>query len=129
VLNLPTTASRILVETGAGATSLEVHASFDDLSILARTISQGAKNTLITAPGSTVTVTPPSAGMDRNVKFLSMLNSGAACQVTVQQTLDGITFIEVYSVNLLSNYTLQYNTDSDGFRLYDDTGRILEGNA
>ena len=126
MLNLPTTTSELVVVAGAGATSLEVHASFDDL-LQPRTVSQGAQNTPIAAPGTSTVVPGPAANTDRNVKFLSILNSGATCPVTVRKTRDGATFVDLFSVSLTASYLLQYDTDADGWRVYDNTGRILEG--
>lgn len=127
MLNLPTTTSRILVVTGSAVNSIAVHASFDDLGIPTRTVNPGALNTIITTATTTAVVQAPGPSSDRNVKFLSIQNTSAnPCVVTVQQTSGPVT-VTLFSVNLLAGYTLQYNTDSDGFRVYDDTGRILLG--
>jgi|SRR5579863_6057024 len=129
MLNLPTTTSELVVVAGAGTTSLEVHASFDDL-LQPRTVTQGAQNTpVIAGPGTVTVVSPPAASTDRNVKFLSVLNSGATCPVSVQKTRDGATFVELFALSLTAGYLLQYDTDADGWRVYDDTGRVLEGGS
>jgi hypothetical protein len=129
VLNLPTPTSRILVVTGSAVNTIAVHASFGDLGIPTRTVTAGALNTAITAATTTAVVQAPGANVDRNVKFLSIQNTSALpCAVTVQQT-SGPSTVTLFSVNLLAGFTLQYNTDSDGFRVYDTTGRILMGST
>jgi hypothetical protein len=129
VLNLPTTISKILVGTGAAVASIAVHASFDDLGIVSRTVNPGAKNTLITTIATTVVVTPPPPTFDRNVKFLSILNtSSTPCAIIVQQT-DGAKFITIFSILLQPGFLIQYDTDADGFRVYDALGRILLANS
>lgn len=128
MLNLPTTTSKILVGTGSAVSSIAVHASFDDLGIVSRTVNPGAKNTLITLMATTVVVPPPPPTFDRNVKFLSIQNTSAVpCAIIVQQT-DGTNFITIFSILLQSGYTIQYDTDADGFRVYDTLGRILLAN-
>lgn len=125
MLILPTTTSALLVMAGAGATSLEVHASFDDL-LQPRTVSQGAQNTPIGGPGTSTIVPSPAANTARNVKYVSILNSGATCIVTVLKTRDGVSFEELESLVLPASYTFQYNTDADGWRLYNDLGAVLQ---
>ena len=130
MLNLPNTSAALLVVTGSAVASIAVHASFNDLSIPSTTVIAGAQNTLIGAMGSTVVVASPPAAFDRNVKFLSVLNtSGSPCVVTIQQTDDGVLFLPLFSITLLGGYAIHYSTDADGFVVYDTSGRRLLGSS
>jgi hypothetical protein len=124
VLNLPTPASALTVVTGSGVSTIAVHASIVDLGP-GTTVTPGAFNTPITAAGTTVAVPAPGAGVDRNVKFLSINNeSASSCVITVQIT-DGVNTVNVFGpIPLPPAWTIQYNSDGNGFVVYDDAGNI-----
>lgn len=128
MLNLPTLASTLQVVTGSPVVAVSVHASFLDLGPgTAVSLGDWKNSSIVLATTTTVVDPPPGAGIDRNVKFLSVNNASALpCNVTVQR-FDGATaFVLFGPVNLLPAWSLHYNTDGDGFVLYDDVGRIQE---
>jgi hypothetical protein len=123
VLNLSSTSSLLQVVTGSGVNSIVVHVSFVDLE--GTTVTPGEQNTIITTATTTTIVPAPGATTDRNVKFISVQNtSGADCQVAIQHT-DGVNVVDLFNIDLLAGYTIQYNTDGSGFVCYDNDGRIL----
>lgn len=126
MLNLPTPSAVVQVVTGAGVNAIEVHASFDDLSIpTSALVNPGAKNTSITTATTTTVVPAPAAGLCRNVKYVSIVNSsGAPCAITVQ-LFDGTSTFPIFgSVNLLAGWMIEYTTDGSGFVVIDNTGKI-----
>ena len=124
MLNLSTPTTLLQAVTGSAVSSVAVHASFVDLGIATGSVVPGSKNTLIAASATTVIVPPPAAGIDRNVKFLSVNNaSPSPCAVTIQVT-DGAVAVDLFSVVLPSTWTIQYNSDGSGFVLYDGGGSI-----
>lgn len=124
MLNLPTTVSQILVITSAPVNSIAVHASFIDIGP-SNAVIPGALDTTILLAATTVVVPSPLPTFSRNVKFLSVTNtSGLPCGVTIQQT-DGATAISLFNITLQPGYTIQYDTDGNGFRVYNAAGRIL----
>lgn len=124
MLNLSTPTTLLQVVTGGAVTSIAVHASFVDLGVATGSVVPGSKNTLIAVAATTIIVPPPAAGIDRNVKFLSVNNqSGTPCQVTIQST-DGVNVVNLFSIILKPDWTIQYNSDGSGFVLYDDSGNI-----
>lgn len=125
MLNLPTTTSALQVVTGSAVTSIGVHASAVDLGPGPAVTVPGPFNTPITVAGTTVVVPPPAAGVDRNVKFLSINNqSVSTCSIAVQ-IADGVNTINLFGPVLLKPaWTIQYNSDGSGFVVYDDKGDI-----
>jgi len=125
MLNLPTITSALLLVTGSAVTTIEVHVSFVDLGLVSTIVTPGAENSLITTATTTTIAPSPGANTDRNVKFLSVQNTSAApCQVTIQQT-DGTNVVDLFNINLLPGYTMQYNSDGNGFVVYNNLGYIL----
>lgn len=132
MLNLSNTSSLIQVVAGSPVNAITVQASWTDLSpnILPPTSPQGAigggKNTVITTLTPTTVVPSPSANTDRNVKFLLITNtSSSSCAVTVQH-LDGTTTVPVFVPGfvLQAGWVLEYNTDGNGWVVYDTAGKI-----
>ena len=127
MLNLPTTSALIQLVTGAAVSSIAVHASWLDMELAGTTVNPGSANTIVSTATTVPVVPPPGAGLNRNVKFLSVQNtSGSSCPVTVQH-FDGTLAVNISPpTNLPSGWTLQYNTDGTGFVLYDEIGNIQE---
>jgi hypothetical protein len=114
------------VVTGSGVNAINVYAAFNDLSILTQIVTPGEQTEVITTATTTIVVSSPGAGFVRNVKFLSVINSSLLpCKITISH-FDGTTTASVFSINLLSGYLIQYNTDGVGFRVYDTFGNIQE---
>ena len=75
--NLSSTTDKVqLVTTTIGAFSLDVHASYVDITLADGTQTPGRQNTNITSATTTDVVSSPSAGIVRNIKYLSAVNSG-----------------------------------------------------
>jgi hypothetical protein len=126
VLNLATAVSRLQLVTGAAVVDIAVHASFLDLSISGTATTPGDLNTAISLIGVTPIVPPPLAGINRNVKFLSIQNtSGLSCPVAVQR-FDGVKATNLFAMTLSAGWTIQYNTDGAGFVVYDQLGNIQQ---
>jgi hypothetical protein len=128
VLNLVASTALLQLVTGSPVSAIGVHATFVDITVTAdqTVVTPKPQNTSITTAATTPIVSPPAAGSQRNVKFLSVNNSSASpCTVTVQH-FDGATTADVFGpIPLLAGYTLQYNSDGRGFVLYDNLGNIL----
>jgi hypothetical protein len=126
VLNLPTPTTIIQIVTGSAVTSITTFASWVDLQIAGNNVVPGSTGVVINGAGTTPIVGAPAAGYSRNVKYLSIVNTSALpCVITIQETNGTITVPLFQSFTLLPGYSIQYNTDGDGFRVYDSTGHIL----
>ena len=91
MFNLPDTTSFVQLVTGVGATDVEVHVSYIDLTgdtAQNSTMVPGAQSTVISAPGTYTICDAPGSDASRNVKFMSVQNPGAACSVTFQSVID-----------------------------------------
>lgn len=124
MLNLPTPTSTLKVVTGSAVAAIAVHASIVDLGP-GTTVTPGSFNTPISLAATTVVVPAPGAGADRNVKFLSINNqSASSCVITVQID-NGVGTINIFGpIPLPPAWTIQYNSDGNGFVVYDDFGNI-----
>jgi hypothetical protein len=131
VLNLSNDTSLIEIVTGSGVSSITVQASWTDLNPntvgqFGQTAVGGGANTVITTAATTPVVPSPPPNTDRNVKFLLITNTSiSSCAVSVQH-FDGTTTVPVFvpSFVLLPGWVLEYNTDGNGWVVYDTTGRI-----
>jgi hypothetical protein len=124
MLNLSSANETITIVTGS-ACSLGVQASWTDLANSANLTTPGGKNSLILSATTTTVVPAPAAGIVRNVKFLSVQNQGGtSCEVAIRHVISGVS-TTLFSIDLLSGYTIQYTTDGDGFRVYDANGNLL----
>lgn len=121
MLLLTSTSDKIQVITN-GTTTVDVHASWVDVS--GSTVTPGRTNTAIVlgAPTTTDVVASPASSTQRNIKFLSVRNKHASSSttVTVQHT-DGSTTAELYKMTLKAGYELSYN-DQLGFVVHDASG-------
>ena len=90
MLLLTSTSDIVRVVTGAAVSTITVHVSYVDNA--SGTITPGRANANISTAATTTIVASPAAGVQRNVKQVSITNNNAttACQVTVQH-FDGTT--------------------------------------
>jgi len=125
VLNLPTTSSLLQLVTGSPVSSILVHVSWNDLSTT-NVVTPSSQNTPPITTATTTTIAPsPPANVDRNVKFISIYNSSLSpCFIQVQ-VFDGTNTITLFGFNLPGGFLVQYNSDGNGFIVYDNFGRIL----
>jgi hypothetical protein len=105
MLLLTSTSDVLRVITGAAVT-IDVHASFMDLS--AGVTTPGRQNTAITTATTTTVVAAPGGSTQRNVKFLSIRNKDAGpCDITVEH-FDGSTAVELKKVALPADGELHF---------------------
>lgn len=99
MLLLTSTSDIIRVVTGASVSTITVHASYVDNS--SGSITPLRTNTNISTAATTTIVSSPAAGVQRNVKLISITNNNAttACQVTVQH-FDGTTSTDLMGVTI-----------------------------
>jgi hypothetical protein len=107
---LTSTSDLIKLVTSAAANSIDVHASYVDLS--GTTVTPGRLNTKITTATTTNIVTSPGASTQRNLKGLYVTNNSAGtnCNVAVQH-FDGTNTVELIQFNLLPGENLAYRED------------------
>ncbi len=135
MLNLSNVTSIIQLVTDDAVNAITVQASWTDLfpnaAVPGQTAVGGDKNTVITTATTTTIVPAPAANTDRNVKFLFITNSSSSsCAITVQH-FDGTTAVPAWVPGvgaagfvLQAGWALEYNTDGNGWVLYDTTGNI-----
>ena len=126
MLSLPASTWQLLLVTGAGVNSIEVDASWVDITPGSPpTVTPDSLESTITTATSTVIVPAPAVGTQRNVKLVNIRNTSAnPCTVTVRVD-DGANPQSIWSITLLAGYVLQYNTDGNGWRVFNTAGRIL----
>lgn len=105
MLLLTSTSDIIRVVTGASVSTITVHASYVDNA--SGTITPGRANFNISTAATTTVVASPGAGVQRNVKQISITNNNAttACQVTVQH-FDGTTSTDLMGVTVRAGENL-----------------------
>lgn len=110
MLLLTSTSDVIRVVTGSAANSIDVHASWVDMS--GTTITPGRQNTVITTATTTIIVPSPAAATQRNLKGLYITNdsTGTNCSIAVEH-FDGTTQVELIQFNLLPGENLGYRED------------------
>lgn len=103
------------VVTTSAVSSIEVHTSWVDK--IGTTDSTPARQNTLISTVSTTTVTPaPAAGVQRNVRFISVMNdSTTVCTVAIEH-FDGTNAVTLYRYNLQAGDTLQYTT-AKGFEI------------
>lgn len=112
MLLLTATTDKLQIITGAAGT-LDVHASFIDMSNADPPVVKGSsssrQNTAITTATTTDVVASPAASTSRNVKTLHIRNKHAttATDVTVQFNQNA-TLFELWKVNLAPGDALEY---------------------
>lgn len=107
---LTSTSDQIKLVTSAAANSIDVHASYVDLS--GTTVTPGRTNTKITTATTTTIVGSPGASTQRNLKGLYITNNsvGTNCNVAVQH-FDGTNTVELIEFVLLPGENLGYRED------------------
>jgi len=110
MLLLNSTADVLRLVTGAAANSIDVHASWVDLS--GATVTPGRQNTVITTAATTTVVPAPGASTTRNLKGLYVTNdsAGTSCSVAVEH-FDGTNTVEIIQFNLLPGENMAYRED------------------
>lgn len=110
MLLLTSTSDQLQLVTSAATSTIEVHASWVDVS--GTTITPARQNTLITTATSTVVVPSPAAATQRNVKGLYVTNNstGTNCTVSVRHT-DGTNAVELMEFVLLPGENMGYRED------------------
>ena len=110
MLLLTSTSDVIRLITGTATSTIEVHASFVDLS--GTTVTPGRKNTRITTATTTAVVASPGAATQRNVKGLYITNNsaGTSCSVAVEH-FDGTDAAELMQFILLPGENMALRED------------------
>ena len=110
MLLLTSTSDIVRLTTSAATSTIEVHASFVDMS--GTTITPGRANTRITTATTTTIVDSPAASTQRNVKAIYVTNNstGTNCIVGVEH-FDGINSVELMQFVLLPGESMGYRED------------------
>lgn len=110
MLLLTSTSDLVRLTTSAAVSTIEVHASWVDLS--AGVAAPDRKNTRITAAATTTIVPSPAAATQRNVKAIYVTNNsvGTSCTVGVEHT-DGTNVVELMQFVLLPGENMGYRED------------------
>ena len=110
MLLLTSTSDVIRLVTGTATTTIEVHASYVDIS--GSTVTPGRTHTRITTAATTTEVASPGASTQRNVKGLYVTNNstGTSCTVAVQH-FDGTNSVELMEFILLPGENMGYRED------------------
>lgn len=110
MLLLNSTSDLLRIVTGSAASTIEVHASWVDLS--GSTVTPERKNTRITTADTTTVVPSPGASTTRNIKALYVTNNstGTSCNVAVEHT-DGTNVVELMQFVLLPGENMGYRED------------------
>ncbi len=121
MLLLTSTSDKVQVVTTTTA-PLEVHATYLDSA--SGVITPVRDNTEITTATTTDVVSSPAASTYQNVQTLLIRNAHASTSnvVTVRHT-DGTTAVDVFSVTLAAQETIQY-LDGVGFQVLASTGAV-----
>ena len=110
MLNLTSTSDVIRVTTPVAVSTLEVHASYVDLS--GDTVTAGRKNTRITTATTTTVVPSPPASTARNVRGMYITNNSTGTSVSlVIEHFDGTNAAELFQVILLPGENVGYRED------------------
>ena len=110
MLLLTSTSDIVRLTTSAATSTIEVHASFVDMS--GTTITPGRANTRITTATTTTIVDSPAASTQRNVKAIYVTNNstGTNCIVGVEH-FDGTNSVELMQFVLLPGENMGYRED------------------
>lgn len=123
---LTSTSDLLQIVTG-GSQIVKVHTSYIDLVGGGTSATPGRLNTVINSPSTTTIVGSPGSSLQRDVNYISILNTDATNAVTVTvQHYDGTTAIPLFSISLSAGYTAEF-TKSDGWVVISSTGSIVTG--
>lgn len=110
------------VVTASGVSTINVHASWADITTTA--LTPGMTNTLITTATTTTVVASPGASTQRQVKMLTVYNSHASSSNAISvQVYDGTNRAVLVKYTLLAGETLQWSED-ENFRVIDASGQV-----
>jgi hypothetical protein len=110
---LLTSTSDIVRIVTVSATTIDVHASWVDVTT-GPTFTVGRTNTAITTATTTTVVASPAASTQRNIKHLNIENkSSTTSSVVTIQHFDGTTSIDLYSVTLLPGENVIFTSEGD----------------
>ena len=116
MLLLTSTSDIVRLTTSAATSTIEVHASFVDMS--GTTITPGRANTRITTATTTTIVDSPAASTQRNVKAIYVTNNstGTNCVVGIEH-FDGTNSVELMQFVLLPGENMGYREDGSWVHL------------
>lgn len=108
MINLVLTTDKLDLISGAAVT-LDVHASWVDVTGTPQVATPGKTNTAITTATTTDIVAAPGASTFRNVKTINVRNKHAtlSCDVTIRFNANGTAF-ELHKVTLRAGEVLEY---------------------
>jgi hypothetical protein len=131
VLILTSTSDVVQIVSGAASSiALSVHAAWvDDYQGPPIAFSPGRQDTLITTATTTTVCPGPAASTQRNLKTLSIRNTGSTVTdvVSVQHS-DGTTVVTLAKVTLPAGYTLTWRDDA-GWLLTNALGQAVWASA
>jgi len=110
MLLLTSISDLIQIITGTATATIEVHASYVDLSGSA--VTPGRTNTRITAAATTTILASPAASTQRNVKgiYITNTSTGTNCRVVVTHT-DGTNTVELMGFTLLPGENMIFSEE------------------
>lgn len=110
MLLLTSTSDLVQVTTATATSTIEVHASYVDIS--GTTVTPLRTNTRITTATTTTIVGSPAASTQRNLKGLYVTNNstGTSCSISVNHT-DGTNNVELMQFVLLPGENMGYRED------------------
>jgi hypothetical protein len=116
-----TATTHILELTTGSATNIDVAVSYADHTTTGATL--GDQQTLITTATTTTILSAPGASTQRQVKYISILNTSASNNaITLKKDISGTEY-DLFTVTLGQSERLEY-LDGQGFRVYASTGAI-----
>lgn len=118
---LLTSTSELIEFTTSSTSKIEYTWSAVDMTSSATTPVSGDGS--VSSATTTTIVAAPSASTQRQVKSMTLRNSGSATNVVTLIKDNAASDRILMSVSLLPNECLYYG-DSDGFKLFDSSGRI-----
>ncbi len=108
MLLLVSTSDVLQVVTGS-ALGTDIHASYDDYN--GTTVTPGRLNTQVSTAATTTVVPSPGSNVQRNVKLLTVRNTGASNNVITVQHSDGTHVITMALVTLQPGDALHYDEE------------------
>lgn len=110
MLLLTSTSDVLRVVTGSAANSIDVHASYVDIS--GSTVTPGRTNTEITTATTTTVVASPASSTQRNIKGLYITNDSTGTNVDVRvEHYDGTLSVELMQFVLRPGENMTFNAD------------------
>lgn len=125
MLFLTSTSDLLQIVTG-GTQVLDVHASFIDLNASGANVNNERTNLTISTATTTTIVSSPASNVQRDVGFLSVLNTDTtnAAAISIQHT-DGTNVETLFKFSLPPKYVLTFFNGQ--WMVFDDLGRQQVG--